>query len=198
MGKKIFILAIIIYVLVAGGLFAAGYLWPQNNNKMGNSNNPSVTGSTENKDTNSNATTTTQTQINVAAGTPTGNANSGTVKYDIAMVGRHNSNQDCWLIIHGNIYNVTTFINVHPGGVRAIANFCGNDATAAFDGLPHSAFANNLLKNFAIARVNEVAAPSAISDLPKQLPTSTLQNLKRGDDDEREGGEDEDGVEWKL
>ncbi|KAM9917390.1 hypothetical protein OXX59_009372 [Metschnikowia pulcherrima] len=48
-------------------------------------------------------------------------------------VGAHCSKQDCWVIIHGKAYNVSDFIDEHPGGAAVILKYAGKDATKAFD-----------------------------------------------------------------
>lgn len=50
-----------------------------------------------------------------------------------AEVGKHNSKTDCWVIIHGEVYNVTDFLKEHPGGSAIILKYAGKDATKAFD-----------------------------------------------------------------
>merc|ERR1719210_2178685 len=41
--------------------------------------------------------------------------------------------EDCWVILHGRVLNVTSFLSQHPGGELAILTFAGKDATAEFD-----------------------------------------------------------------
>jgi hypothetical protein len=48
-----------------------------------------------------------------------------------AEVARHDSPGDCWMIIDGIVYDVTGFLEAHPGG-EAIARGCGKDATGFF------------------------------------------------------------------
>ncbi len=38
---------------------------------------------------------------------------------------KHNSESDCWVVYKGNVYDVTKFLPIHPGGVKKIAQFCG-------------------------------------------------------------------------
>ncbi|GAB4219411.1 MAG: hypothetical protein Fur009_5480 [Candidatus Microgenomates bacterium] len=74
--------------------------------------------------------------------------------FSMNEVKKHNSLSDCWLIINSKVYDVTNFIDNHPGG-KAIANFCGQEATQAFNtkgkkGKPHKPEAYDVLKNLYI------------------------------------------------
>lgn len=51
----------------------------------------------------------------------------------IEEVQKHNSKSDCWVIIHGKAYDVTDFLQEHPGGSAIIVKYAGKDATKAFD-----------------------------------------------------------------
>jgi L-lactate dehydrogenase (cytochrome) len=46
---------------------------------------------------------------------------------------KHASRQSCWLAIHGIVWNVTSFIDSHPGGSALILSQGGRDATSAYD-----------------------------------------------------------------
>ena len=46
-------------------------------------------------------------------------------------VAKHNTDADCWIIIHNKVYDVTKFLHDHPGGPESILEFKGRDATAA-------------------------------------------------------------------
>ncbi len=77
---------------------------------------------------------------------------AGTV-LDTATVALHNKQSDCWLVVSGNVYDVTAFLPVHPGGIPSITPFCGAaDATSAFNtkngGGTHSSAAKNLLASY--------------------------------------------------
>ena len=43
-----------------------------------------------------------------------------------------------WIAIHGKVYDITTFIDQHPGGAEFLVDNAGTDATAEFDAIGHS------------------------------------------------------------
>lgn len=75
-------------------------------------------------------------------------------------VAKHNSSTDCWLIIDNNVYNVTSYINKHPGGAQALIFFCGKEATQAFEtkgnkNKPHSQTAKIVLDKMRIGSLGQ-------------------------------------------
>lgn len=50
-----------------------------------------------------------------------------------AEVAEHNTQQSCWVIVHGKAYDVTEFLPEHPGGMKIILKYAGKDATEEFD-----------------------------------------------------------------
>lgn len=40
-------------------------------------------------------------------------------------VKRHTSEEDCWIIVHGKVYDVTSFLDEHPGGFDIIISNTG-------------------------------------------------------------------------
>ncbi|CAG9315852.1 unnamed protein product [Blepharisma stoltei] len=47
-------------------------------------------------------------------------------------VAKHNKKQDCWTILNGKVYNITSFISSHPGG-DIIMQCAGTDGTQLFN-----------------------------------------------------------------
>lgn len=45
---------------------------------------------------------------------------------------KHNSEESCWTIIRGEVYDLTDWISQHPGGPDKILSICGKDGTEAF------------------------------------------------------------------
>lgn len=52
---------------------------------------------------------------------------------DAVEVAKHNSVRSCWVIISGNVYDVTDFLGSHPGGSHSILRLAGQDATDAYE-----------------------------------------------------------------
>ncbi|QLQ80566.1 hypothetical protein HG537_0D05670 [Torulaspora globosa] len=55
-----------------------------------------------------------------------------------AEVRRHNTPDDCWMIIHGGVYDVGRLLHKHPGGSQILLKYAGMDATLPFDDVGHS------------------------------------------------------------
>jgi cytochrome b involved in lipid metabolism len=50
----------------------------------------------------------------------------------MAELARHATAESCYTAIGGSVYDLTGWINRHPGGREAILSLCGTDGTAAF------------------------------------------------------------------
>lgn len=55
-------------------------------------------------------------------------------KYTLAQVSTHKTPEDCWSVVSGSVYNLTSWIASHPGGAGAIISMCGIDATKEYLG----------------------------------------------------------------
>jgi len=75
----------------------------------------------------------------------------------ISAVAKHNRPEDCWVIIKKEVYEVTDFLSLHPGGKNAIIPYCGKDASQAFatrgDQGPHPNSAREKLKTLKIGQL---------------------------------------------
>ena len=73
-------------------------------------------------------TTTTATPSKTPTPTSTPTTAAG---YTLVDVAKHNSATSCWSAIDGNVYDLTNWVNSHPGGKAAILMIqLGEDATA--------------------------------------------------------------------
>jgi hypothetical protein len=51
-----------------------------------------------------------------------------------AQLALHGSASSCYTTIGGNVYDITTYIPLHPGGAAAIEMICGTDGSQLFEG----------------------------------------------------------------
>jgi len=61
-------------------------------------------------------------------------------------VAKHNTKEDCWVVLYGKAYDLTKFAKVHPGGSKLIFDSAGKDATALFDPIHPKDIMDKLLK----------------------------------------------------
>jgi cytochrome b involved in lipid metabolism len=107
----------------------------------------------------SGCTTTGNGDANGGNGDNSGNGGTNVQTYSPSQIAEHDSSDDCWIVVQDKVYDVTAFINSHPGG-EAILQGCGTDATELYatrpmgSGTPHSNRANNLLQAYLIGELD--------------------------------------------
>lgn len=52
--------------------------------------------------------------------------------YTLDDLAAHATPTDCWTAIDGNVYDLTAWIDQHPGGAQVIIGLCGTDGSAGF------------------------------------------------------------------
>lgn len=72
--------------------------------------------------------------------------------FTISEVSTHNSKNDCYLIIRDNVYDVSSFIDSHPGGTQKISEKCGQEVSGIFAQI-HSNKAWDLLIDYKIGTI---------------------------------------------
>ena len=74
-----------------------------------------------------------------------------------AEVATHNSRESCWIIVSGNVYDVTEFLDDHPGGSTIILRYAGRDATEEFEPIhPPTALEDNLPKEKCLGPIDPI------------------------------------------
>lgn len=69
----------------------------------------------------------------VAAPRPAAVAGAG--RFSLAEVAQHVDADSCWIVVRGEVYDVTDFLEEHPGGKSMLMSVAGSDASATFDGI---------------------------------------------------------------
>jgi peptidoglycan hydrolase-like protein with peptidoglycan-binding domain len=107
--------------------------------------------------------------------------------YTTTEVALHSTRSDCWITMAGSVYDVSSYISMHPGGSVVITNQCGKDAAIAFNtkgyGSSHSPAAISLLSQFLIGKIGTavpvtptpvtVALARTAGFAPASLPANT-------------------------
>ncbi|XP_047383972.1 cytochrome b5 type B isoform X1 [Sciurus carolinensis] len=74
--------------------------------------------------------------------------------YRLEEVMKRNSSKELWLVIHGRVYDITRFLNEHPGGEEVLLEQAGTDASESFEDVGHSSDAREMLKQYYIGDVH--------------------------------------------
>ncbi|XP_020584042.1 cytochrome b5-like [Phalaenopsis equestris] len=86
-------------------------------------------------------------------------------------VSKHSATKDCWLIIDGKVYDVTPFMDEHPGGDEVLLAATRKDATNDFEDVGHSDSARDMMDKYCIGKIDASTIPVKHSfALPEQPP----------------------------
>ncbi len=80
-------------------------------------------------------------------------------EYDWEEILRHDQQGDYWVVMWGEVYDVSEWIYHHPGGAEVLIESFGRLASEGFDKAGHSDEAWNLAQTFKIGRVKDGSKP---------------------------------------
>ncbi len=79
--------------------------------------------------------------------------------YSLKDVALHDKADNCWMAIHGKVYDITAYLPEHPSRPEVIERWCGKEASEAYDtktkGRPHSQEADRQLQTYLIGELKE-------------------------------------------
>ncbi|GAP83600.2 putative L-lactate dehydrogenase [Rosellinia necatrix] len=100
-------------------------------------------------------------------------------------VAKHTALESCWVVLYGNVYDVTEFLPSHPGGSKIILKLAGRDATEEYDPIhPPGTLEENLKPEARLGRVD----PATIAEPPPPPPPA---QAARGPGEKGEEGEND-------
>nr|AFK48600.1 unknown [Lotus japonicus] len=94
----------------------------------------------------------------------------GTKLFTLAEAAEHSNVKDFWLVIHGKVYNVTKFLEDHPGGDAVLLSSTGKDASNDFDDIGHSTSAVSMMDEFYVGDIDTSTIPSSVKYTPPKQP----------------------------
>jgi len=78
-----------------------------------------------------------------------------TKQFKLTDVATHNDKKSSWIVIHDKVYDVTKFLEEHPGGEEVLLEQSGKDATESFEDVGHSSDARDLMKDYLVGELAE-------------------------------------------
>ncbi|KAF8040399.1 hypothetical protein BT93_B2588 [Corymbia citriodora subsp. variegata] len=81
-----------------------------------------------------------------------------TKMFSMQEASQHSSREDCWIVIDGKVYDVSSYLDDHPGGDDVILETTGKDATDGFEDAGHSEEVRELLQTFCIGELDPSSA----------------------------------------
>ncbi|KZV30300.1 cytochrome b5 [Dorcoceras hygrometricum] len=96
--------------------------------------------------------------------------------FTLAEISEHNNKKDCWLLINGKVYDVTKFLDDHPGGDDVLLTATGKDATDDFEDVGHSSSARSMMDEFFVGEIDSTTIPSKTQNNPPPRQTQADQD----------------------
>lgn len=78
-------------------------------------------------------------------------------EFTLEEVEKHNKEHDCWIILNGNVYDATSVLAWHPGGVAAIMTYAGRatvQASVQYNSI-HDAYARRKTQEVMIGKLSK-------------------------------------------
>ncbi|KAL4783698.1 oxidoreductase [Aspergillus varians] len=84
-------------------------------------------------------------------------------------VRQHSTRQSCWVIINGTVYDLTEFLDLHPGGDDILLQHAGRDATNAFQAFHEEDILTRHLSPEYVYDSSRLVNPHIYQDFSKHL-----------------------------
>ena len=75
--------------------------------------------------------------------------------YRLSEVEQHKDRSSTWIVINNSVYDVTSFLEEHPGGEEVLLEKAGGDSTEDFEDVGHSTDARTLMEKYKIGELHE-------------------------------------------
>uniref|UniRef100_A0A1I7V3P9 Cytochrome b5 n=1 Tax=Caenorhabditis tropicalis TaxID=1561998 RepID=A0A1I7V3P9_9PELO len=95
-------------------------------------------------------------------------------------IAEHNTNKSAWLVIGNKVYDVTKFLDEHPGGCEVLLEQAGSDGTEAFEDVGHSTDARSMKEEYLIGEVIAAERKTYSYDKKTWKATNEQDNKQRG------------------
>ena len=100
--------------------------------------------------------------------------NGGFKEYTWDEVAQHNALPSVWSVYNGTVYDITMYINVHPGGKKILEKVFGKDMTALFN------------KFHGYVNIDAIIGPLKIGTISKDKNLAKKKDIPIQEEDENE------------
>uniref|UniRef100_G3NBF3 Cytochrome b5 n=1 Tax=Gasterosteus aculeatus aculeatus TaxID=481459 RepID=G3NBF3_GASAC len=80
---------------------------------------------------------------------------AGVKYFRLSEIEQQNTFKSTWIIIHHKVYDVTKFLEEHPGGEEVLREQAGGDATESFEDVGHSSDAREMSVAMVIGELDD-------------------------------------------
>ncbi|XP_074646344.1 cytochrome b5-like [Tubulanus polymorphus] len=94
-------------------------------------------------------------------------------QFTLEEVKKHNDSRSCWIVIHDIVYDVTKFLEEHPGGEEVLLEQAGSFGTEPFEDVGHSTDARELMKDFVIGEIVDADKEAPLKSSSTTHPSSS-------------------------
>ncbi|KAJ5118487.1 Cytochrome b5 [Penicillium atrosanguineum] len=97
-------------------------------------------------------------------------------EYSMKDVAAHKSKTDMWIVIHGQVFDITEYLHDHPGGADVLIETAGTDATAEYEDVGHSEDAREIMQPYLVGVLKDAqqfVRPKAVRVVSQNAPKET-------------------------
>jgi len=88
-------------------------------------------------------------------------------QFTMKEVAAHSSREDLWIIVDGRAYDITRFVDKHPGGWLPLINMAGKDCTDVFANYHAAKVYKHMLPCYLVGEVSDFIVPPHVVDFQK-------------------------------
>lgn len=96
--------------------------------------------------------------------------------YTLEEIAKHKTPDSCWFVIHDKVYNVSKFLDEHPGGEEVLLEQAGQNVTENFEDVGHSTDAREMMAEYCIGELCEEDKKHTKDSGPKSWATESSEN----------------------
>lgn len=94
--------------------------------------------------------------------------------YTVEEVSKHNTAQDIWVIINDKVFDLTQFINEHPGGKKVLMKKAGKDASKEFKTFHNEAIMQRVGLPMQIGVIGSIEQPVQKEEQKPVVPVKSV------------------------